>query len=173
MMNEEEMTITESETENQTKPIKPKRTDTEKLRECYEKRNKLQEQKTAHRNKGQTIDKSISDNNAKIAELLKICREKMIFLSKKSGKNPAAYIREKAVSGKIMRLDLESMLMNASYDDNSACIDINSVAKNVKTEKTVYLKDVEEAEKGIELLEDYVHNQLRTPVFKEVTEAWL
>lgn len=61
--------------------------------------------------------------------------EKMIFLSKKSGKNPAAYIREKAVSGKIMRLDLESMLMNASYDDNSACIDINSVAKNVNTEK--------------------------------------
>lgn len=41
------------------------------------------------------------------------------------------------------------------------------------TEKAVYLKDVEEAEKGIELLEDYVHNQLRTPVFKEVTEAWL
>lgn len=41
--------------------------------------------------------------------------DKMIFLSKKSGKNPAAYIREKAVSGKIMRLDLESMLMNASY----------------------------------------------------------
>lgn len=99
--------------------------------------------------------------------------DKMIFLSKKSGKNPAAYIREKAVSGKIMRLDLESMLMNASYDDNSACIDINSVAKNVNTEKAVYFKDVEEAEKGIELLEDYVHNQLRTPVFKEVTEAWL
>lgn len=99
--------------------------------------------------------------------------EKMIFLSKKSGKNPAAYIREKAVSVKIMRLDLESMLMNASYDDNSVCIDINSVAKIVNTEKAVYLKDVEEAEKGIELLEDYVHNQLRTPVFKEVTEAWL
>ena len=92
--------------------------------------------------------------------------EKMIFLSKKSGKNPAAYIREKAVSGKIMRLDLENMLMSASYDDNSACI-------NVNTEKAVYLKDVEEVEKGIELLEDYVHNQLRTPVFKEVTEAWL
>lgn len=83
MMNEEEMTITESETENQTKPIKPKRTDAEKLRECYEKRNKLQEQKTAHRNKGQAIDKSISDNNVKIAELeskelFKICREKKI-----------------------------------------------------------------------------------------------
>ena len=85
MMNEEEMTITTTEPENetQTKPIKPKRTDAEKLRECYEKRNKLQEQKTALRNKGQAIDKSISDNNVKIAELeskelLKICREKKI-----------------------------------------------------------------------------------------------
>ena len=85
MMNEEEMTITTTEPENetQTKPIKPKRTDAEKLRECYEKRERLQNQKTAHRNKGQAIDKSISENNAKIAEfenkeLLKICREKKI-----------------------------------------------------------------------------------------------
>ena len=36
-----------------------------------------------------------------------------------------------------------------------------------------YAQVGKEAEKGIELLEDYVHNQLRTPVFKEVTEAWL
>lgn len=81
-MNEENITAV-SAAETQTKTSRPKRTDTEKLRECYEKRNKLQEQKTAHRNKGQTIDKSISDNNAKIAELeskelLKICREKKI-----------------------------------------------------------------------------------------------
>ena len=85
MMNEEEMTITttEPETEKQTKPAKPKRTDAEKLQECYEKRNKLQEQKTAHKNKGQAIDKRISENNAKVAELeskelLKICWEKKI-----------------------------------------------------------------------------------------------
>ena len=92
---------------------------------------------------------------------------------KEKRKESCCLHKRKAVSGKIMRLDLESMLMNASYDDNSACIDINSAAKNVNTEKAVYLKDLEEAEKGIELLEDYVHNQLRTPVFKEVTEAWL
>ncbi len=84
-MNKEEKTITANEpaAENQTKPTKPKRTDEEKLRDCYEKREKLQEQKTAHKNKGQAIDKSISDYNAKIAELeskelLKICREKKI-----------------------------------------------------------------------------------------------
>lgn len=81
-MNEENITVV-SATETQTKMVKPKRTEAEKLRECYEKREKLQEQKTAHKNKGQVIDKSISENNAKIAELeskelFKICREKKI-----------------------------------------------------------------------------------------------
>lgn len=81
-MNEEIITAV-SAAETQAKSTKPKRTDTEKLRECYEKRERLQNQKTAHRNKIQTIDKSISDNNAKIAELeskelLKICLEKKI-----------------------------------------------------------------------------------------------
>ena len=69
--------------ENQTKPAKPKRTDEEKLQECYERRDRLREQKTAHKNKGQVIDKSIAENNAKIAELenkeiLKTIKEKKI-----------------------------------------------------------------------------------------------
>ena len=81
-MNEEEKVITANE-HTAEKIIKSKRTDAEKLRECYEKRERLQNQKTAHRNKGQAIDKSISENNAKIAELeskelFKICREKKI-----------------------------------------------------------------------------------------------
>lgn len=81
-MNEENITVI-SAAETQTKTAKSKRTDAEKLRECYEKRERLQEQKTAHRSKGQAIDKSIAENNAKIAELenkelLKICREKKI-----------------------------------------------------------------------------------------------
>ena len=84
-MNEEEKTITTKEpaAEKQTKPTKPKRTDEEKLQECYEKRDRLREQKTAHKNKGQVIDKSIAENNAKIAELenkeiLKTLKEKKI-----------------------------------------------------------------------------------------------
>ena len=84
-MNEEEKTITANEpsAEKQTKPAKPKRTDEEKLQECYEKRDRLREQKTAHKNKGQVIDKSIAENNAKIAELenkeiLKTLKEKEI-----------------------------------------------------------------------------------------------
>ena len=84
-MNEEEMVMFTSEpaVEKQTKPAKPKRTDEEKLQECYEKRDRLREQKTAHKNKGQIIDKSIAENNAKIAELenkeiLKTIKEKKI-----------------------------------------------------------------------------------------------
>lgn len=81
-MNEENITVV-SAAETQAKSIKSKRTDAEKLRECYEKRERLQNQKIAHRNKIQAIDKSISENNTKIAELeskelLKICREKKI-----------------------------------------------------------------------------------------------
>ena len=84
-MNDETMTTptTEPAAEKQTKPAKPKRSDEEKLQECYEKRDRLREQKTAHKNKGQAIDKSIAENNAKIAELenkeiLKTIKEKKI-----------------------------------------------------------------------------------------------
>ena len=84
-MNEEEKTITTNApaATNQTKLTKPKRTDEEKLQECYERRDRLREQKTAHKNKGQAIDKSIAENNAKIAELenkeiLKTIKEKKL-----------------------------------------------------------------------------------------------
>lgn len=108
-MNEENITVV-SAAETQTKTAKPKRTDAEKLRECYEKRNKFQEQKTAHRNKGHAIDKSISENNAKIAELeskelFKICREKKIsaqeliaFLNEIPNSNALEILKSKLIS---------------------------------------------------------------------------
>lgn len=108
-MNEEIITAV-SVAETQTKTAKPKRTDAEKLRECYEKHNKLQEQKTAHRNKVQAIDKSISENNAKIAdleskELLKICREKKIsaqeliaFLNEIPNSNALEILKNRIIS---------------------------------------------------------------------------
>ena len=84
-MTDETMTTPTAEpsAEKQTKLTKPKRTDEEKLQECYEKRDRLREQKTAHKNRGQVIDKSIAENNAKIAELenkeiLKTIKEKKI-----------------------------------------------------------------------------------------------
>lgn len=56
---------------------------TEKLQECYEQRERLPEQQTAARKRGKEIEKRISDNNAKIAELenkelIKICKSKEI-----------------------------------------------------------------------------------------------
>ena len=84
-MNDETMTTPTAEpaSEKQSKSAKQKRTDEEKLQECYERRDRLREQKTAHKNKGQVIDKSIAENNAKIAELenkeiLKTIKEKKI-----------------------------------------------------------------------------------------------
>ena len=108
-MNEEEKVITANEHTAEI-IIKSKRTDAEKLRECYEKRSKLQEQKTAHRNKIQAIDKSISENNAKIAELeskelLKICREKKIsaqeliaFLNEIPNSNALEILKNRIIS---------------------------------------------------------------------------
>ena len=84
-MTNETMTTPTAEpaAEKQTKSTKSKRTDEEKLQECYERRDRLREQKNAHKNKGQIIDKSIAENNAKIAELenkeiLKTIKEKKI-----------------------------------------------------------------------------------------------
>ena len=108
-MNEEEKVITANE-HTAEKIIKSKRTDAEKLRECYEKRNKLQEQKITHRNKVQAIDKSISENNVKIAELenkelLKICREKKIstqeliaFLNEIPNSNALEILKNRLIS---------------------------------------------------------------------------
>ena len=108
-MNEENITVV-SAAETQAKSIKSKRTDAEKLRECYEKRERLQNQKTAHRNKVQAIDKSISENNAKIEELeskelLKICREKKIsaqeiiaFLNEIPNSNALEILKNRLIS---------------------------------------------------------------------------
>ena len=54
---------------NISKPPKPKRSDTDRLKECYDQQKKLLEQQTAARKKSKDIEKRISDNNAKIAEL--------------------------------------------------------------------------------------------------------
>ena len=81
-MNTENLAFNEQGT-NISKPPKPKRSDTDKLKECYDQQNKLLEQQTAARKKSKDIEKRISDNNSKIAELenkelFKICREKQI-----------------------------------------------------------------------------------------------
>ena len=98
---------------------------------------------------------------------------KMICLAKESGKTPAAYIREKAVNGKIMCLDIDETFGDILFDGNNACNAVNNVAKTVNTEKEVFESDIEELEKGLELLERYTHDRIKPFVFKEVTEQWL
>lgn len=135
-MIDEEKTITANEpaAEKQTKPTKPKRTDEEKLHECYERRDRLREQKTAHKNKGQVIDKSIAENNAKIAE-------------------PNLKKRRKAVD-KDERFRLSNKM--------------NDIAKTVNTEKAIYDKDVEEAERVINDLGEFVRNGIIPLPLREV-----
>ena len=121
-MNEEVKTTptTEPSDEKQSKPAKPKRTDEEKLQECYERRDRLREQKTAHKNKGQIIDKSIAENNAKIAELenkeiLKTLREKKISAQELIGflkKMPEGVTLENVANGAFRRIPPHSGQLN-------------------------------------------------------------
>ena len=64
-----EILSTTSIPQEPTKPPKPKRSDKDRLKECYTQQKKLLEQQTAARKKSKDIEKRISDNNAKIAEL--------------------------------------------------------------------------------------------------------
>ena len=78
-----EILSTTSIPQEPNKPPKPKRSDKDRLKERYDQQKKLLEQQTAARKKSKDIEKRISDNNAKIAELenkelFKICREKQI-----------------------------------------------------------------------------------------------
>lgn len=98
---------------------------------------------------------------------------KVIAFAKESGKLPAAYIREKAVNGKILWCDILESSQNYIVTEDTAIMDINKVAKNVNTEKAVYSRDVEEVERAICILEDMVNNHLHPFIFKEVTKSWL
>ena len=66
-----EILSTTTNPQEPTKPPKSKRTDTDRLKECYDQQKKLLEQQNAARKKSKDIEKRISDNNAKIAELEK------------------------------------------------------------------------------------------------------
>ncbi len=97
---------------------------------------------------------------------------RVIALSKKHKKLPAAYIREQAVDGEIMKPNLDDSIDELLGDENKALFDINRIAKTVNTEKSVYLKDVIEIEKTILFLDDLMNNKLKPFVFKEVISLW-
>lgn len=98
---------------------------------------------------------------------------KVIAFAKESGKLPAAYIREKAVNGKILWCDILESTQNYIVPEDTAIVDINKVAKTVNMNKAILAQDVKEVEKAIEFLEDMVLNRLTPFVFKEVEKSWL
>ena len=63
-----ENTLTAAFTTAPKKLTKPKRTDEEKLSDCYVQMSKLLEQQTATKQKGKDIDNRISKLNSKIQE---------------------------------------------------------------------------------------------------------
>ena len=115
-------------------------------------------------------------HNGKIIKEVKFYPDewnRVMELSKKHKKLPAAYIREQAVDGKIMRPNLDDSIDELLGDENRAVTDINRIAKTVNTEKAVLANDVEEIERTIVFLEEFMKNRLKPFVFYEVTSHWL
>lgn len=88
--------------------------------------------------------------------------------SEKCGMFPAVYIRNKALNGKILFCDLSDESMDVNQSVNEPILVLNKVAKTVNTEKRVFRKDVEEAERAIATLGDIAENMLAPFQFKEI-----
>ena len=81
---------------------------------------------------------------------------------------PAVYIRSKSLDGKFFYCNLSDESNDINYSLNEPIFALNKVAKTVNTEKCVFRKDVEEAEKAIAMLGDIVENMLVSFQFKEI-----
>lgn len=93
---------------------------------------------------------------------------KVLSKAKKSGMLPAVYIRNKALDGKILFCKLSDGSVDINYSLNEPLLALNKVAKTVNTEKCVFRKDVEEAEKAVAMLGDIAENMLASFQFKEI-----
>lgn len=98
---------------------------------------------------------------------------KVMKLSKQSRKLPAAYIRQQAVEGKILRCFDSKNADERVNKEDSAIADINNVAKTVNIEKAVYANDVKEIETAIDRLGDMVENDLEEFEYTELENLWL
>ena len=93
---------------------------------------------------------------------------RLLKKAEKCGMLTAVYIRDSALNGKILFCDV------FSYDEeifsalNKSASAMNKVAKTVNTEKCVFLKDVEEAEKAVSMLGDIAENMLVQFTFEEL-----
>lgn len=93
----------------------------------------------------------------------KVCK-----LAKESKMLPAAYIRDKAVNGKIVRLNYNSFGDDFRKKRDAVFCGINEIAKTVNTEKEVFRKDVDDVEKVIDDLGELAENGLRPFSMTEV-----
>ena len=93
---------------------------------------------------------------------------KVLSKAEKCGMLPAVYIRNKALNGKIFFCNLSDESDDVNYSVNEPLLALNKVAKTVNTEKCVFRKDVEEAERAIATLGDIAENMLVTFSFREI-----
>ena len=93
---------------------------------------------------------------------------KVVELSAKSGKLPAAYIRNQALNIKIKIIDYLSPDDGVPGMRNKFHREMNEVAKAVNISKAVYAKDVEDAERIINEMGEFARNDLKTISMREV-----
>ena len=93
---------------------------------------------------------------------------KVVELSAKSGKLPAAYIRDQALNIKIKIEDIFNIDYTVPDMRNKFHREMNEVAKTVNISKTIFAKDVEDVEKIINEMGEFAHNELRVISMREV-----
>lgn len=93
---------------------------------------------------------------------------KVIELSAKSGKLPAAYIRDQALNIKIKIIDYLSPDDGVPDMRNKFHREMNDVAKTVNINKAVFAKDVEDVERIINEMGEFARNDLKAISMREV-----
>ena len=93
---------------------------------------------------------------------------KVVELSAKCGKLPAAYIRDQALNIQIKVIDVFSPDDGVVDIRNKFHREMNEVAKTVNTHKAVFTSDVEEVERIINEMGDFSRNGLHTIAMREV-----
>lgn len=93
---------------------------------------------------------------------------KVVELSAKSGKLPAAYIRDQALNIKIKIIDYLSSDDGVPGMRNKFHREMNEVAKTVNISKVVYAKDVKDVERIINEMGEFARNDLKAISMREV-----
>ena len=93
---------------------------------------------------------------------------KVLNKAEKCGMLPAVYIRSKSLDAKIFYCKLSDGSVDVNYSVNEPILILNKVAKTVNTEKCVFRKDVDEAEKAVAMLGDIAENMLVPFTFEEL-----